>query len=139
MEGQVAALLAAGEGELPVEALGVHADAHGGDLEGPAQYVVPEQYVAVQGPVVVVGGAPVVGLAGLQPAADLHDEGGAVLFEEGVLPVGGVGQVGVHVLQLLGGDGGHVGAQLDVDGGELPAQTVGHVHHALHDLPGGAL
>ena len=139
VEGQRAARLAAGQAQLAVQRFGVHADAHAGDLEGAAQHVVPEQDVAVERPVVVVGGAAVVGLAGSQPAADLHDQRGAVLPQERVLPVPGLGQVGVHVLQLLGGDAGHVPVQLDVDAGEFPAQAVGDVHHAVHDLLSGAL
>ena len=48
------------------------------------------------------------GLAALQGSTDLHQEGGAVLLYKGVLALLR-GQVRVLVLQLLGGDKGHVG------------------------------
>ena len=139
MEGQVCALLAASELQLPCEGLGVDAHAHGGDFEGAAEHIVPEEDIAVERPVVVIGRAAIVGLAGLQLAADLHDERGLCLFQIGALALGGIGDVGEHVLQLLGGDGGHVAAELDVDAGILAVQAVAHVADALHDLPGDAL
>lgn len=114
VEGQLTAVVAAGDGQLAVQGGGVHADAHGGELNGPVQGLVPEEDVAVQGPVVVVGGAAVVGLAGLQSAADLHEEGGGVVLDPVVLPLLG-GGVGPQVLQLLAGDEGDVPLDLRQD------------------------
>lgn len=114
VEGQLAAVVAAGDGQLAVQGGGVHADAHGGELNGPVQGLVPEEDVAVQGPVVVVRGAAVVGLAGLQSAADLHEEGGGVVLDPVVLPLLG-GGVGPQVLQLLAGDEGDVPLDLRQD------------------------
>ena len=123
VEGQLPALVAAGQGELLVQGLGAHPDAHGGQLDGLAVDAVPAQQVAVQVPVVVVGGPAVVGLARLQLAADAHEEGHRVLLHKGVLPLLG-GKVGVAVLQLLGGDEGDLLRDLGQDGqlGEHGAQ-----------------
>ena len=49
------------------------------------------------------------GLTALERSTDLHQEGGAVLLHKGVLALLR-GQVGILVLQLLGGDEGDVGA-----------------------------
>ena len=77
--------------------------------------------------------------AGLQLAADLHDQRRAVCAQECVLAILRVGQVRVHVLQFLRGDARHFATQLHADAGKLPAQAVGHVHDAVHDLLRGAL
>ena len=84
---------------------------------------MPEEQVAVQAPVIVVGGAAVVGLAASQLAADLLDEHGPVLFGDDALPLLG-GELGVHVLQLLGGEEEHIPAQVGVQAGKLPLQLV---------------
>ena len=76
------------------------------------------------------------GLAGAKLAADLHDERGLVLFQIGALSLGGIGDIGEHVLQLLGGDCGHVAVELDVNAGVFAVQAVAHVADALDDLPG---
>ena len=111
MEGQGAAVVAAGGGQLPVQRLGVDPDAHRGQLQSLAVHAVPHQQVAVQVPIVIVGGAAVVGPAGLQRPADAHKEGGGVVLHIGVLPLLR-GQVGVQVLQLLGREEGNIGRQL---------------------------
>ena len=105
----------------------VHADAHAGQLHGLLEGLVPEHQVAVQGPVVVVRGAAVVGLAAFQFAADADDDGGGMLFDEGVLSLL-AGESGVEVLQLLGGDEGHVPVQIQLDLGV----------HAFDGREGGA-
>ena len=105
VEGQLPAVVTAGQGELPVQALRVHPNAHGGQLQSPAAHAVPHQQVAVQIPVVIVGGAAVVGLSGAQLAANPNQEGGGMLLHKGVLPL--LGRfVGIEILQLLGGDKG---------------------------------
>ena len=54
------------------------------------------------------------GPAGAQLAADAHEEhhAVAVLGEVGGLPAAAVGQVGIQVLQLLGGDEAHIAGQV---------------------------
>ena len=103
MEGELPPVVAACNGQLPVQGFRVHADTHGGDFQRPVQDRVPEEDVAVQAPVVIVRGAAVVGLAGAQRPANLHDAGSGVLPNIGVFPLGW-GQVRVHVLQLLSRD-----------------------------------
>src|SRR5699024_4335238 len=66
VEGQGAAVVAAGFGQLAVQAFGADPDAHAAQLIAALEGVVPEQQVAVQVPVVVVGGAAVVGPAAAQ-------------------------------------------------------------------------
>ena len=56
VEGEFPAVVAAGGFQLPVQGGGVHPDAHGGELNGPAQQVIPQKNVPVEGPVVVVRG-----------------------------------------------------------------------------------
>ena len=136
VEGQGPAVVAAGLGQLAVQALGADPDAHAAQLVAAGQRVVPEQQVAVQVPVVVVGGAAVVGLAAAQRPADLHQEGGAVLLDKGVLALLG-GQGGVEVFQLLAGDEGDAGA---VEGqlfqlGEHGVQVHLGGAHRRHDAP----
>ena len=137
MEGQLPAVVTAGQRELTVQAFGVHPDAHGGQLDGLAVDAVPAQQVAVEVPVVVVGGAAVVGLAGAQLAADAGEEGDGVLLHKGVLPLLG-GHSGVEVLQLLGGDEGHLGgqlrqyAQLGEDGAQEVLGVGQSPHNGLH-------
>ena len=63
VERQGAPPVAARQGELAVQRLGVHPDAHGRDLQRPVQQWVVEQQVAVQAPVVIVRRAAVVGAA----------------------------------------------------------------------------
>ena len=123
VEGELPAVVAAGDGELVVEGLGADADAHGGDLKRAAQDVVPEQQIAVERPVVVVGRAAVVLDAGVQGKTDLHQEDGAVLTADGILALLG-GEVGVLVLQLLRGDEEHVAGELGVQAREGDAERV---------------
>ena len=139
VEGQLAAVVAAGGGELAVHALGADADAHAAQLVAALQRLVPEQQVAVQIPVVVVGGAAIVGLAALEGSTDLHQEGGAVLLDDGILPLLR-GQVGVLILQLLGGDEGDVGGverqilQLGEHGVQVHLGGTDRRHDGAHDV-----
>ena len=52
MEGELSAVVTACDGQLAVQGLGVYTDAHGGQLDGLAQQVIPQKDVAIQGPVV---------------------------------------------------------------------------------------
>ena len=139
VEGQLAAVVAACGGELTVHALGADADAHAAQLVAALQGLVPEQQVAVQIPVVVVGGAAVVGLAALEGSADLHQEGGAVLLDDGILPLLR-GQAGILILQLLGGDEGDVGGverqilQLGEHGVQVHLGGTDRRHDGAHDI-----
>ena len=65
VEGERAAVVAAGDRQLGVEGLGVDADTHGRDLERMAEHFVPVEDIAVELPIVIVGGAAVVLDAGL--------------------------------------------------------------------------
>ncbi len=123
VEGQLAAILAAGFLELARKALCVDADAHGADFKGAIKHFVIEKNVAVQLPVVIVGRAAVVLFAGAERFADLHDERGAVLAGDFVFALRR-GQVGVHILQLLAGDEKHAARKLCADFGKLPFEGV---------------
>ena len=94
-------------GQLPVQGGGVHPDAHGGELQGPAQHVVPQQNVAVEGPVVVVGGPAVVGLAATsgRRRCRMRKVVGCSFTQASSRSLGV--RSGKRVLQLLGGDEGH--------------------------------
>ena len=143
VEGKAPPLVAARQGQLPVQGRRVHPDAHAADLHRALQRLVPEQKVAVQAPVVIIRGAAVVGLAALQLAADLLDEDGAVLLGKGVFPLFG-GKVRPAVLQLLAGDKGHLPAQAAGELGKLPFQFVQSgadgvddvLHRGVQILPG---
>ena len=88
------------------------------------------------------------GLAAFQRCADLHQKGGAVGLHKGVLPLLR-GQGGVEVLQLLGGDEGHMGGvqgqllQLREHGVQvhLGGAYSGHdgAHHGLEVVLGAVL
>ncbi len=117
VERQGSAVVAAGQGKLAVQGGGVHPDAHGGELKGPAKHRVPHQNVAVEGPVIVVGGPAVVGAAGLEGPADLHEKGGGMVLHPGVLPLLW-SERREAVLQLLCGDKGDLAADAG-QGGEL--------------------
>ena len=108
MEGKRPAVVAAGDRKLPGQGLLIHSDAHGGDLQGTVQRIVPEEQVSVELPVVVVRGPPVVRLSGTESSADLHDEGGTVLPHEQVLPLAGR-PVRIEVFQFLRCDESDVG------------------------------
>ena len=56
------------------------------------------------------------GLAGTQLIANLHDEYGFMLLDDGIFSFLG-GQVGIFILQLLRGDKGYLAAQLSCDAG----------------------
>ena len=51
-----------------------------------------------------------------KPVANLHDEYGFMLLDDGIFSFLG-GQVGVFILQLLRGDKGYLAAQLGCDAG----------------------
>ena len=79
------------------------------------------------------------GLAALEGSTDLHQEGGAVLLDDGILPLLR-GQVGVLILQLLGGDEGDVGGverqilQLGEHGVEVHLGGADRRHDGAHDV-----
>ena len=56
------------------------------------------------------------GFAGTQLIANLHDEYGFMLLDDGIFSFLG-GQVGVFILQLLRGDKGYIAAQFGCDAG----------------------
>ena len=78
LEGQLRALLAAADFQLAAQGVRIHADAHGGDLQGDVQQRIVEQDVAVQVPVIIVRGTAVMRFPAAQGAAHLHQEYGAV-------------------------------------------------------------
>ena len=77
-------------------------------------------------------------LAAFQLAANLLDKHGLVLFGDDALPLLG-GELGVHVLQLLGGDEEHVPAQVGVQAGELPFQLVQRAADGADNAADGVL
>ena len=109
--------------QLRNEALFVYADAHGRDLEGAVEHGIIEDDVAVERPVVIVGRPAVVLFARAQLAADLHDEGGAVLADVRRFALFG-GEVGIHILQLLGGDKADLVAEVVIQRGVFGADGV---------------
>ena len=78
------------------------------------------------------------GLAASQLPADLHQENGLVLPADGVFPLLG-GQVGVFVFQLLGGDEGHIPAQLGFQAGEGHIQGIGSFTDGADNVTNGSL
>ena len=138
VERQLPAVVAPGERELAVHALGADADAHGGNLKRAVEHGVAEDNIAVQVPVIVVGGAPVVLLAGAERFADLHDKAGRVRFGVLVLALGGR-EIGIHVLQLLTRDEGYVAAQMGAQLREFPFQLVAGHADGRYDAPHGVL
>ena len=139
MERQLRTLRAACFLKLTAQRLGVYADAHAGKFQRTAQRLVPEENIAVQRPVIVVRGTAVVGFAALQLASDLHDADGAMLLGKSILALFG-GKVGVPIFQFLGGDKGHVAAQVDVfQFGELPSQLIRGRTDGVHDIPHSVL
>ena len=101
--------------KLVAQRLGAHAYAHRGDFKGDVEHMVPEEDVAVEGPVVVVRGASVVAVPAFESLADLHEEYRLMGAQEGGLPLAG-GEVRIQVLQLLGGDEGHLPVDEGQDG-----------------------
>jgi len=101
--------------QLLQQYLGIHADAHGGDLERLLQHRIPKEEVAVEAesaigtlgdPIVVIGSAPVVTERSvLLHAADPDEEYGLVLLAEDVLALlrRGVGMILDHI--VAGGEG----------------------------------
>ena len=77
-------------------------------------------------------------LAGLQLAADLHEEDRVMLAHDGVFALLG-GLVGVAVLQLLRGDEIHVALELRVQAREGDAQRVVRLADRADDVAHGAL
>ena len=118
--------------KLARQGVRVHADAHGADLQRVTEDVVPQQQVAVEGPVVIVGGAAVVGLAAFQLVADAHQEHGAALAGDGVLPLL-ARQGGVAVCQLLSGDEGHLLADVGGEQGIFLLQQLVGVGNRFDD------
>ena len=116
LEGQLSPLLAAADLQLFPEGVRIHADTHGGDLQGDIEQGIVKQDVAVQAPVVIVRGAAVMGLAAAQRAADLHEEYGAVFLCGDVFAFFG-GLVRILILQLLGGNEGDGVRQFGLDMG----------------------
>ena len=111
VEGQRPAVIAARLPQLAVQGLGIYPDAHGGNLQRPVQYRIPEKDVAVQVPVIIVRGTTVMGFAGAKLAADLHNAGGLMIAKIRRLPLRAGFQVGIQVFQFLGGDEGNLPAQ----------------------------
>ena len=109
MEWKGPAVITASLSQLTVQRFRADADAHGGDFNALLQHVVPEENIAVEIPVVVVGGAASVGLAAFEFAADALDEDGFLLGTDAVFTLFG-GELRPAILQLLGGDEGHVPA-----------------------------
>ena len=134
VEKQLAAVIAAGQRQLTIQSLTIHADAHGADLKRAVQHGVIEKNIAVHGPVVIVGGAAVVGLAVGQLAADAHQEGDGVLPHEKILPLLGT-LVGIKIQKLLGGNEGDFPAQLGMQLGIAAVDDQRSVADAAHDLP----
>ena len=132
VEGEGAAVVTARDRELSVEGGAVHADAHRRDFECTAERLVPEEEVAVELPVVVVGRAAAVRFARLQRPADLRDEGGRVLSDEGGLALFG-GKLGPAVLELLRRDEGDLARKGDGDLREFALERFAHVAHGVHD------
>ena len=85
MEGELTSFVVAALGELAVERALVDTYTHRGYLKGAAEHLVVVHYVAVDEPVVVVGGSAVVLFTASELAAYLRDQGGLVLFKEGIL------------------------------------------------------
>ncbi len=71
--------------------------------------------------------------AGGQGLADLHQEHGAVFLTDGMLPLGG-GEVGVTVLQLLGGDEVHFPLGTEGEDGIGVPQSRGGVADAANNV-----
>ena len=132
VEGEGAAVVTARDGKLSVEGGAVHADAHRRDFECTAERFMPEEEVAVELPVVVVGRAAAVRFARLQRPADLRDEGGRVLSDEGGLALFG-GKLGPAVLELLRRDEGDLARKGDGDLREFALERFAHVAHGVHD------
>ena len=139
MEGELAAVVAAGGSELAVQRLRIDADAHGGNFKAALEHRVPHEDIAVEIPVVIVGSAAVVGLAGaLEGLADLHQEHRVVLAADLRLPLVG-SQIRVHILQFLRGDKEHLPLGLKGQSREGVAQGGGSVAQGTHDVPDGVL
>ena len=91
-------VVAAGKAQLPVHGLRVYTDAHGGNLHGAVEKIVPEKDITVEGPVVIVRSAAVVLLPGFQGPADAHNKGRAVLLQPDILTLSRA-EIGVAVFQ----------------------------------------
>ena len=138
VEGQLRALLTAGELQLARQRFRIHANAHAGNLERAAEHIVPEENVAVERPVVVIGRAAVVRFAGAQLAADLHDQRGLMLLQIFIFALTAFWNVRIHVLQLLRGNGAHLAAEAGMNAGILAVQAHADIADAVHDLLRGA-
>ena len=123
MERKRTAVITSGNRQLTVKAFRADTDAHRRDFKSTAKRFIPEKDITVQAPVVIVGCSAVVRFAALEGTADLHQENGSQLLGNGIFTLFR-SQIGVTVLQLLGGDEGDIffqrcmGAQLREDGPE---------------------
>ena len=79
VERQLRPLFTPGQLELVGHGFLIHTDTHGGNFKGTLQHGVPHKNIAVESPIVIIRGASVMLLAGLQLAANLHEEHGMVL------------------------------------------------------------
>lgn len=147
MERQLAAVIAAGDAQLTVEAFGIYADTHGGKLHGSLTYTVPYKQVAIERPIVIVGGASVMRFAGAELAADADNEGDGVLLDESIFAALAV-QLGIKIFKLLAGNKGDLVRYLRQNGklGEYAAEELLSVSqrgndgaHGLLEILGSAL
>ena len=111
VERQRPAVVASGDGQLPVQRFRADPDSHGGQLQRLTIHTVPHQQVAVQIPIIIVRCAAVMGFAGLQRPTNADQKRSGVLLDKGVLPLLG-GQVGIQVLQFLSRQEGNIRIQL---------------------------
>ena len=131
-------MVAVGLRQLTVQRSGIHTDTHGGELKAALQHRVPHEDVAVELPVIIVGSAAVVLLAGAQGLADLHEEHRVMLPADLRLPLVGR-QIGIAVLQLLGGDEVDLPVRLEGQNREDVAQRGRGVTDGAHDVQHGVL
>ena len=120
LERQFRPFLTAADLQLFPERIGIHADTHGGNLQGNVQQGIVKQDVSVQAPVIIVRGAAVMGLAAAEGAAYLHEEYGAVFLCGDVFAFFR-GFVRIFILQLLGGNEGDGVRQFGLDMGIVGA------------------
>ena len=78
-----------------------------------AQSFIPEENIAVQFPIIVVRGTTAMRLSGAKYSANLHDAGSMMITNIGIFPFVGI-QIGIQVLQFLGGYKRYIGVQLGV-------------------------
>ena len=125
-----------GGGKLPPEAFGVHAHAHGGDLERGFEHRVPDEDIAVEGPVVVVRGAGIVRDAVGQRVPDPDQAHGALFARDRVF-ARLLGECRVAPQKLLRRDKGHVAVHFPLQGGIDGFDQGVHVRQHPHDRGNG--